>query len=54
MNIIASFLLFLILVFLIVKCVLNCYEDKRILNEMQTGPLRSSTVQQSIEMDVIN
>ena len=54
MNIIASFLLFLILVFLIVKCVLNCYEDKRILNEMQSGHLRSSNGQQSIEMNEIN
>ena len=53
MNIIASFFLFLVLVFLIVKCVLNCYEDKRILNEMQSGHLRSNG-QQSIEMNEIH
>lgn len=53
MNIIASFFLFLVLVFLIVKCILNCYEDKRILNEMQSGHLRSNG-QQSIEMNEIH
>lgn len=50
MNIIALFLLVLIIIFLIVKCVLNCYEDRRVLNEVQSGHLRSQKGQQSIEM----
>lgn len=37
LNVIASFLLILIIVYLVVKCVVSCMEDKKLMKEWEQG-----------------
>ena len=37
MNVIASFLLILIIVYLVVKCVMSCMEDKKQMKAWEQG-----------------
>ena len=49
MNVIASFLLILILVYLVVKCVMGCMEDKK-----QAWEKGSSASKKDVEMKEVS
>ena len=51
MNVIASFLLILIIVYLVVKCVVSCMEDKKLMKEWEQG---SRASKKDVEMKEVS
>ena len=51
MNVIASFLLILILVYLVVKCVMGCMADKKQMKAWEQG---SSASKKDVEMKEVS
>lgn len=50
-NVIASFLLILIIVYLVVKCVVSCMEDKKLMKEWEQG---SRASKKDVEMKEVS